>query len=58
MKHEWKDCNVILMVNPLVAIIIENPKEIQSVPLKYEWENDMQLFSNYLDKKVIIFLFY
>lgn len=39
------------MVNPL-AEVSKNVKQPHKIPLRNTWEDDMQIFSRYLDFKV------
>lgn len=53
MKQDWENVNYVLYINPLLEITDEKPRAYEKIPLIRRWEDDMQIFSQYLDTKVI-----
>ncbi|XP_025830962.1 ciliogenesis-associated TTC17-interacting protein-like [Agrilus planipennis] len=52
IKQEWEECDYILQVNPFAQIKRkQKPGKLERIYLKHVWENDMELFSRYLDRK-------
>lgn len=51
VKQDWESCDYVLYVNPLLELTDEKPRPYEKVALAKRWEDDMQLFSQYLDQK-------
>ncbi|KAF2904558.1 hypothetical protein ILUMI_01605 [Ignelater luminosus] len=51
VKQEWNDCEYILQLNPLAHISNEKPLGNERLLLNKVWEEDMHLFSAFLDCK-------
>lgn len=54
VKQDWENVDYVLYVNPFIEISDEKPGAYEKIPLRKRWEEDMQLFSQYLDSKVIL----
>lgn len=52
VKQDWENIDYVLYVNPLSEITDEKPSAYEKISLAKRWEDDMQLFSQYLDAKV------
>lgn len=54
VKQDWENIDYVLYINPLLEITDKKPHAYEKIPLIKRWEDDMQIFSQYLDTKVTI----
>lgn len=55
VKQDWENVDYVLYINPLLQITDKTPKSYENIPLCQRWEDDMQIFSQYLDSRVKTF---
>ncbi|KAH0821139.1 hypothetical protein GEV33_001651 [Tenebrio molitor] len=53
LKQEWRFCNYILQINPLVDLSNKEPTGHERIPLEKSFGKDLQLLSLYMDAKTI-----
>lgn len=53
LRHNWLDVPYILKINPLADLKSPSKTIRIETPLRDRWTEDIEMFSKYLDKKVV-----
>ncbi|KAG7210414.1 hypothetical protein KM043_011946 [Ampulex compressa] len=56
LRHDWIDAPYFLKINPLIDLSVPIKSAQIETPLKDRWTEDIEMFSKYLDMKVIFSL--